>query len=379
MAKKPHICIVAHNAFGALAEARTGHIGGVEHQTSLLAKWLASEGYTVSFLTWDEPTDRRETVHGVRVIRLCRLDAGLPGLRFFYPRWSTLNRALQQANADIYYHNGAEAVTGQIGMWCKRRGRRFIFSAAADADVDQSLPTFKQWRDRWLYRMGLRNADRIIVQNRKQQTLLSRGFGLPSIILPLPCSELGSEYTPRNSPGERRILWVGRLNRVKRLEWFLDLAHTCPQLTFDIVGPIEDPAYAQPLLERANMLPNVVFHGRKSRPELLEFYRSAACLCCTSLREGFPNTFLEAWSQGVPVVSTLDIDRMIEQLGLGAVAPDVRGLQEAILKLVQHPHAWKQTSERARRYFEDQHAIKVAMPRFAACFTSLATGFPHNS
>lgn len=36
-----HICLVAHFAYGALAGGEHGHIGGVERQTSLMAKWLA--------------------------------------------------------------------------------------------------------------------------------------------------------------------------------------------------------------------------------------------------------------------------------------------------------------------------------------------------
>ena len=35
------ICFVAHFAYGELASIDTGHIGGVERQTSQMAKWLA--------------------------------------------------------------------------------------------------------------------------------------------------------------------------------------------------------------------------------------------------------------------------------------------------------------------------------------------------
>jgi hypothetical protein len=36
------VAIVAHFAYGAMAGTTTGHIGGVEKQTSMLARWLAS-------------------------------------------------------------------------------------------------------------------------------------------------------------------------------------------------------------------------------------------------------------------------------------------------------------------------------------------------
>lgn len=59
------------------------------------------------------------------------------------------------------------------------------------------------------------------------------------------------------------------------------------------------------MLARARSLSNVRLHGRiAERAALAELYRGAALLCCTSSLEGFPNTFLEAWSHGLPVVTT---------------------------------------------------------------------------
>ena len=86
-----------------LAGGPTGHIGGVERQTSLLARWLAARGYGVSVLTWDEGQPDDLAIDGVRVIKICRRSAGLRGLRCFHPRWSGLLRAMRKADAGGYY------------------------------------------------------------------------------------------------------------------------------------------------------------------------------------------------------------------------------------------------------------------------------------
>ena len=99
-----------------------------------------------------------------------------------------------------------------------------------------------------------------------------------------------------------RILWIGRVSPEKRPDRLLDLAETCPHLRFDLVGPADGGAFATEILHRAATLSNVSVHGTVAREKVYEFYRRAACLCSTSLFEGFPNTFLEAWSQGRPVV-----------------------------------------------------------------------------
>ena len=118
------ICIVSHNGYGAISGAREGFIGGVEWQTALLARWLASRGHSVSLVTWDEGGPVEETIDGVRIVKICKQKAGLPGIRFFYPKWSGLLAALRTADAEAYYHNCGECVTGQIALWCRRNHRR---------------------------------------------------------------------------------------------------------------------------------------------------------------------------------------------------------------------------------------------------------------
>ena len=63
--KKPTLCIVAHNSYGALTSGSTGQIGGVEQQTVLMAKWFVGKGYEVSMITWDEGGGAEE--HGEHV------------------------------------------------------------------------------------------------------------------------------------------------------------------------------------------------------------------------------------------------------------------------------------------------------------------------
>src|SRR5262245_5737824 len=164
-----HICFVAHTSYGAMAGGTHGDIGGIQRQQSMMARWLAARGWRVDMLTWDEGQPSQIVHDGVRVLKICRRDAGLPGLRFVHPRWTNLCRAMRLADADLYYHNSAEYVTGQVALWCRRNGRRFVYSAASDPACDARLPTLRALRERILYRYGLRHADGLIVQTRKQQ------------------------------------------------------------------------------------------------------------------------------------------------------------------------------------------------------------------
>ena len=366
------ICIVAHYAYGAITGERTGHFGGVERQVSLLAQWLVSRGYGVSLLTWGDGRPGDQDVGGIRVIKMCRRDAGVPGMRFFHPRWTSLNGAMSRADADLYYQNCAEYVTGQVALWCKAKGRRFVYSVASDPDCEPSLPKMETLRERVLYRYGLLRADRVIVQTRKQQKMMKDGFGVDARILPMACpAPPEARMKAANAEGSRkfRILWVGRISRIKRPEMILDIARMIPDVSFEIVGaPDQEDEYSRCLHQTARNLPNVTFHGRLPRDRMPDMFQSASLLCCTSAWEGFPNTFLEAWSYGLPVVSTVDPDGLIGTEGLGAVIGDPASARSAIEKLRRDVEFRKSISENAWRYYLENHTLETVMPKYERTF-----------
>lgn len=361
------VCIVAHRAYGAITGGSSGHAGGVEHQTALTARWLASRGHDVQLIVWNEGSGREEQIAGVRVIKVCREADGIRGLRFFHPRWTTLNAALAAADADVYYHNCGEYVTGQVAMWCRRHGRRFIFSVASDPECDPALPVMHR-RERLLYRYGLQRADRVITQTRRQQQMLRDGFGVDSTVLPMPCSGIPdvSPAAPPDRPA--RVVWVGRLSAEKRLEMLGDVAAILPGVRFEVIGPTGAETSGTDALRRALAYSNVTLRGRLGRAEMASAYRGATALLCTSSYEGFPNTFLESWGQGVPVVSTVNPDGLLTERGLGLTASDATGLAAHLRQLVESEPLWRGYAARARDYCVANHSVDRALPRFEAIF-----------
>jgi glycosyltransferase involved in cell wall biosynthesis len=370
--EKPSICIISHFAYGAMTGDRRGHIGGVEWQTSITAKWLAAKGYSVSMITWNEGGPAEEWIDGVRLIKICRHDDGVPGVRFLHPRWTSLITALRQANADVYYHNCGESTTGQIALWCRLNHRGFVFSSANDTDCDVKLPEFSRSHERVLYRYALRKADHLVVQTEKQRLMLETGFGLKSTPIPMPCPGPGeNEFSLSSKAPSQRILWIARVTEQKRPDRLMDVAAACPDLSFDFVGPANTSAYAQEVISRARALSNVTVHGGVPRERVREFYQQAGCLCCTSDYEGFPNTFLEAWSYGLPIVSTFDPDGLIEKRRLGFTAQDVPGIISGLRKLFASQSSHNIFAENARRYYLGSHAVEIVLPQFEQIFCSV--------
>ena len=356
------VCIVSHNAYGAMAGG--GHVGGVEMQTAELARYLAAQGHETSILVWDETNGATQVVADVNLVPICRRNAGIPILKFFWPRWTSLSRCLREVDADVYYHNGAEYFTGLIAIYCRANNKPFVFSTASDDDCSVQLEFLGKAYERWLYRWGLRNADAVICQTGAQERALLENFDRPATTLPMPCSfDVQAVAKPR---ANRSVLWVGRIIELKRLEMYLDIAERLPSVDFYIAGGADDDAdYANQMISRAESIANVSYLGVLDRKAMVELYAQNSLLICTSRLEGFPNTFIEAWGSGVPVITTYDPDNVIRDNELGTVANSVTDLAADIESVLDDDSRYQALRKNALQYFKQHHERRVALGRFA--------------
>jgi glycosyltransferase involved in cell wall biosynthesis len=183
----------------------------------------------------------------------------------------------------------------------------------------------------------------------------------------MPCPEPDPQRVlqPEAGPPSKRALWVGRICDLKRPELFVAAAQRAPDLQFDLVGPIEDLEYGRDILAQAERLPNLTYHGRVLPAGMPDLYRQAGCLVCTSHIEGFPNTFLEAWSLGLPIVSTWDPDEIIARRGLGvACEGSAAAVVDGVRSLLDSPDAWGGASLRARAYYMATHRPDLTFSAF---------------
>jgi len=169
------------------------------------------------------------------------------------------------------------------------------------------------------------------------------------------------------------ILWAARIHESKRLELLLDIARELPEYNFIVGGgPGKEDAYSQGLFTTMEQLENVTYLGKVARDDMPDLYRSSTVFCCSSEYEGFPNTFLEAWSQGLPIVSTFDPDSLIQERKLGIAAMNKDELVSGIRKLCSDRNLWQEYSENARRYYQENHSVDQVMERFEKIFINLA-------
>jgi glycosyltransferase involved in cell wall biosynthesis len=367
----PSVCLVALQAYPILLDLPGSH-GGAEVQQTLLARALAARGHPVSVvsLVHGGPDD---LVHdGIRVLTSFSLTGGIPGTRFL-PRMRKLWLAMAKADASIYLHQCAGALAGVVAAYCRRRGRAFIFQTASLDDVDGGYVRHANPRDRWLYRRGVMGADAVIVQTEEQRVSLLANFGRDGTVIPN-----GHLLPPRRAaPGTGgAIVWVGMVRAVKGPERFLELARLLPERRFVLFGGNDlEPAYVEGIRRAAAGLPNLELRGFRSREEILAALGDALCLVNTSDHEGLPNTYIEAWSVGIPVVTLgNDPDGRIRARGLGEVVGTVREMAETVERLARAPELRLAFFDRCRAYCESEHDIDRLIGRYEELFRGVLSG-----
>jgi glycosyltransferase involved in cell wall biosynthesis len=82
----------------------------------------------------------------------------------------------------------------------------------------------------------------------------------------------------------------------------------------------------------------------------------AALFLSTSELEGLPNTFLQSWGAGVPVVSLkLDPGGLIARHAAGVVAPNVDDCAQTVARLLEDRALNDELGRNGRRYVEAEH------------------------
>jgi glycosyltransferase involved in cell wall biosynthesis len=354
------ICIVGLDAYGLLSgEGDLKYIGGESVQHVLLARAWRDLGIEVSIVVHDEGQGAMRMVDGINAIAAHKRNAGFPVLRFIHPRASKLISALTAADADVYYQSPAGAFTGITAWFCRMANRQFIFRVASDSDVSPAHERIRFWRDRKLFEYGMRRADLIAAQTDSQVQALERNHGLESSVVNMMVEPPRRDFSQVK---DIDVLWVGNLRSVKRPELALELARQLPDLKFSIVGgpmPGGETYYAD-MCAAAQRLPNVTMHGAVRYSETGALFDRAKLFLNTSSVEGFPNTYLQAWIRGVPVVTFFDPDSLVSRMQLGRVPESLDAMREAIRGLLDGDVYRETIGRRARDFAAREYTSAVA-------------------
>lgn len=354
-ARRVRLCIVA----GGHWEAQQG---GAQYQLKCLLDALAHRDDFETFYVAHAVPKRlqRETYRIVPVGRLRR--GGTLRLLTHLP---SVHAALKELRPDVVYQRSLTPYVAACALYCRRNDARFVFHAASEMDV--CPPRITGWSAaaaierarRRIEEYGLRRADVIVTQTRDQARMLQQNYGLAASAVVPNFHPAPDEERRERAVGRRRVVWVANFKPVKNPEQFVDLAEAFAHradVEFVMIGRPGDPKRYAALHERIARLPNLRYLGELPLERVNEEIAASDVLVNTSTLEGFPNTFIQAWLRGVPVVSTrVDPDGCLSRHGTGIVAGNSAALVTVLDSLLADGERLRRLGEAARAYAHTHH------------------------
>jgi glycosyltransferase involved in cell wall biosynthesis len=179
---------------------------------------------------------------------------------------------------------------------------------------------------------------------------------------PLPFSERPAvPLTKRPS-----LLFLGRLEAVKRPWMVFELARKFPGIDFYIAGSVRALAEdINRIIEKYKHLDNLIFEGLVDGPRKAELFTQSWGFINTSVHEGFPVTFQESFYYGKPVISCQNPDGLTERfgyftgeiLGEGLDAVSMDKFSSKIQEFLNDPERGRK-GRSAQQYVEETHSFR---------------------
>jgi glycosyltransferase involved in cell wall biosynthesis len=424
------VCIVALNAYPAVAPESGATVGGIETGAWTIARGLASQpDIDVHFVVRHTAAIRVQTVDGVRIepiierLRDVRravseaVDAcsGFPGFRV--RRWSaamlwqlpllalarpfhrrsplhvTLTSILNRIDADVDLTLGNSGVSALVMQTAAVRNRRGVLWFQANTDLEDAVFADELSADRTQNEYGespaslraaIENASTLIAQTQWQHDQTLKQTGRAPRIIRNPIDLSGWDTSPRKKAGlsndiDRRdetkhagtVLWIGRFDRFhKRPQLCLDVARQCPDIAFTLVINRGDGDVEREV--RENLPNNVRLVDYVPRDEMPRWFREARLFLSTGNPdfEGFPNVLLEAAASGTPIASLEDFDGFIVRSGCGETSNgETSALAEIVRSLLSSPSKWEECSHCGQQYVRDHHSVSEVVDQLRAVLT----------
>lgn len=162
---------------------------------------------------------------------------------------------------------------------------------------------------------------------------------------------------------QHSLLFVGRLEQVKRCDRFLKLIKDLLDAGQDIRGIVLGDGRLTPelkqLSENLGLLNVVQFVGKVN--DVRPWYTQSTLLVSTSDFEGTPNVVLEAMACGLPVLCMRfeGIDSIIVDMQNGAIADNGNELHVQALEIIKKPDLQSQLAQNARAHIEKTYSLRT--------------------
>jgi glycosyltransferase involved in cell wall biosynthesis len=358
-----HVCLISTEILG------WGKAGGYGFVVRMIGSELIRRGYRVTVII-PQPRDIAESgtvLDGIEVKSYPRL-AFARGIALF-----------READADIY-HSHEPSLGGWLALRAMPQRRHVVTNQdprlLRDWWIEFRHPTYSSlqvlktaaYYENPLTWRSVRAAHRVMVPALFLKQVVARKYRLATepVFMPTPIrvpQAVDKAATPT-------VCYLGRLDRRKRPERFLQLAARFPDVRFICVGEAQDRDYDARLRREYGGQKNLEMTGfidqfRDRR--VSDILAASWVLINTSAREGLPNTYMEAAAHRCAILSAVDPDGFASRFGYHAANGDF----ESGLRALLEGELWRRQGEAGFDYVNATYEVGRAIDRQVALYDEI--------
>ena len=199
--------------------------------------------------------------------------------------------------------------------------------------------------------------------NQKAIDLYNLPADTPIQYLPNPI-EIDKNFNVQTYPKKDNIIFLGRIESVKRGWLFCEIAKNMPEYNFYVLGQtFREKSKNESIMAKYQNIPNLHFAGHVDGEEKAKYLKDAKILVNTSIHEALPISFLEALSYGTCLVSNRNPENLTSKFGIWTGQINGDGFDKinlyinAIKTLMTDDKLRSQYAAQGRAYIEKVHNV----------------------
>ena len=275
---------------------------------------------------------------------------------------------MRKINADFYLFHSADPAVYPVSFFIKRiLKKKIIYMLAHDDETEHTrlkqnfgFPTALSMK------FAFKLFDKITVQSvfQEKQLKLNRNIN-NSYILPyiFDVNQKDIDYSKK-----KFIFWIGRGEKWKRPEIFIETAKKYPNESFIMVIPPEygKHDYQKNIKAQSESISNLKVIDFLKPSEVNNYFFQSKLYLLTSDNEGFANTMMEAMNGECPILSLkVNPDEIITKYNIGYVADDkVSTFYNYFSDLLNNENLMREMGKNGKNYLLKFHEKNNVITKF---------------
>jgi glycosyltransferase involved in cell wall biosynthesis len=343
------ICLVAPTATNQFVGG-SDSVGGAELQVFLFATGLAKQGHNVIVIV--NGVFENTVIENVKVIGF-NFRCFSKNKIYYLLDYIKLSKTIFNLHVDFCITRSPPILLVLLSFIKKLKNFKLVKMIASDFEVGPNSIIIGK-----LYRKALRKSNIVLFQYTTQREKYYKFVDHHSVI---PNIAPEKYITANKAKSSNFALWVGAFDENKHIDKLIELAKNLPKQKFVVVAKNSEGIFRNLEVELKN-LQNVEYLGFVPFEMMDSIFQEASIYLNTSDYEGFPNTFLQAWSNRTIIISLYaDPDGVLSKKNLGLLC---HGSMKKMEDLIMFDNdTFDRIVSRGFRYVSENHSEEIVLSK----------------